>query len=74
MRVNVGKKLGLSFGAVFVVVTISNAISWHHLSDLSTAQKDLFGEIALERHERFDAVFASGQPQAAIESVEKDYR
>ena len=33
-------------------------------------QKDLFGEIALERHESFDAVFASDQPMAAIE---KDY-
>jgi segregation and condensation protein A len=34
------------------------------------AQKDLFGEIALERHPNFDAVFASGEPLAAIE---KDY-
>jgi segregation and condensation protein A len=34
------------------------------------AQKDLFGEIALQRHDNFDAVFASGQPIAAIE---KDY-
>jgi segregation and condensation protein A len=33
-------------------------------------QKDLFGEIALVRHESFDAVFASDQPIAAIE---KDY-
>lgn len=33
-------------------------------------QKDLFGEIALQRHSNFDAVFASGQPMAAIE---KDY-
>ena len=33
-------------------------------------QKDLFGEIALQRHERFDTVFASDQPIAAIE---KDY-
>ncbi len=33
-------------------------------------QKDLFGEIALVRHENFDAVFASDQPIAAIE---KDY-
>ena len=33
-------------------------------------QKDLFGEIALKRHSNFDAVFASGQPMAAIE---KDY-
>jgi len=33
-------------------------------------QKDLFGEIALRRHPNFDAVFASGQPIAAIE---KDY-
>jgi len=33
-------------------------------------QKDLFGEIALQRHSSFDAVFASGQPVAAIE---KDY-
>jgi len=33
-------------------------------------QKDLFGEIALQRHANFDAVFASGQPIAAIE---KDY-
>jgi segregation and condensation protein A len=31
-------------------------------------QKDLFGEIALQRHANFDAVFASGQPIAAIES------
>jgi segregation and condensation protein A len=38
------------------------------------AQKDLFGEIALERHSNFDAVFASGQPTAAIEAVEKEYR
>jgi segregation and condensation protein A len=33
-------------------------------------QKDLFGEMALERHGNFDAVFASGEPIAAIE---KDY-
>ena len=31
-------------------------------------QKDLFGEIALQRHTHFDAVFASGQPIAAIEN------
>jgi segregation and condensation protein A len=31
-------------------------------------QKDLFGEIALQRHDGFDAVFASGQPIAAIEN------
>jgi segregation and condensation protein A len=37
-------------------------------------QKDLFGEIALQRHSHFDSVFASGQPTAAIDSVEKDYR
>jgi segregation and condensation protein A len=37
-------------------------------------QKDLFGEIALQRHGSFDAVFASGQPTAAIDAVEKDYR
>ena len=30
-------------------------------------QKDLFGEIALQRHSHFDAVFASEQPIAAIE-------
>ena len=33
-------------------------------------QKDLFGEIALRKHHNFDAVFASGEPIAAIE---KDY-
>jgi segregation and condensation protein A len=33
-------------------------------------QKDLFGEIALQRHQNFEAVFASDQPIAAIE---KDY-
>ena len=33
-------------------------------------QKDLFGEIALQRHRRFDEVFSSDQPIAA---VEKDY-
>ena len=31
-------------------------------------QKDLFGEIALRRHANFDAVFASGEPIAAIEA------
>jgi segregation and condensation protein A len=31
-------------------------------------QKDLFGEIALERHHSFDAVFKSDQPIAAIEN------
>jgi len=30
-------------------------------------QKDLFGEIALQRHHNFEAVFASGEPIAAIE-------
>jgi segregation and condensation protein A len=34
------------------------------------AQKDLFGEIALQRHENFEAVFSTDQPIAAIE---KDY-
>lgn len=34
------------------------------------AQKDLFGEIALQRRPNFDAVFASGEPVATIE---KDY-
>jgi segregation and condensation protein A len=34
------------------------------------AQKDLFGEIALQRHNRFEDVFANEQPMAAIE---KDY-
>jgi segregation and condensation protein A len=33
-------------------------------------QKELFGEIALQRHASFDSVFASDQPIAAIE---KDY-
>ena len=33
-------------------------------------QKDLFGEIALQRHPNFDTVFASGQP---IVAIEKDY-
>jgi segregation and condensation protein A len=33
-------------------------------------QKELFGEIALQRHTSFDSVFASDQPIAAIE---KDY-
>jgi segregation and condensation protein A len=31
-------------------------------------QKDLFGEIALLRHEKFDTVFASEQPISAIEN------
>jgi segregation and condensation protein A len=33
-------------------------------------QKDLFGEIAITRHEKFEAVFATGQP---INAIEKDY-
>lgn len=34
------------------------------------AQKDLFGEIALQKHKQFDVVFATEQPMMAIE---KDY-
>jgi hypothetical protein len=33
-------------------------------------QKDLFGEIALQRHANFDAVFASDQP---IVAIDRDY-
>ena len=33
-------------------------------------QKDLFGEIALQRHASFDQVFSSEQPMSAID---KDY-
>jgi segregation and condensation protein A len=32
------------------------------------AQESLFGEIALQRHQNFDSVFASGLPVAAIEN------
>jgi segregation and condensation protein A len=34
-------------------------------------QKDLFGEIALRKHERFDAVFSSSEPMPAIEEEYK---
>ena len=37
---------------------------------VEVCQKDLFGEIALRRQKQFDAVFATGEPVAAIE---KDY-
>ena len=37
---------------------------------VTVAQKDLFGEIALQRHTHFDAVFASEQP---IAQIEQDY-
>jgi segregation and condensation protein A len=33
-------------------------------------QKEIFGEIAVKRHEKFDAVFASEQP---ISAIEKEY-
>ena len=34
---------------------------------VKVAQNELFGEITLERHSHFDAVFASDQPMAQIE-------
>jgi segregation and condensation protein A len=37
---------------------------------VTVAQKDLFGEIALQRHSHFDAVFASEEP---IAQIEQDY-
>jgi len=37
---------------------------------VTVAQKDLFGEIALQRHSHFDAVFAADQP---IAQIEQDY-
>jgi methyl-accepting chemotaxis protein len=42
MRLTVGKKLLLSFGAIVAVMALSTLVSWIHLSDLGTAQKDLF--------------------------------
>lgn len=41
------------------------------LQAVVVAQKDLFGEIVLQRHHLFDTVFASEQPVSAIE---KEYR
>ena len=46
------------------------ALEMVKLQAVVVAQKELFGEIALERHKNFDAVFASDQPMIAIE---KDY-
>jgi segregation and condensation protein A len=40
------------------------------LQAVTVAQKDLFGEIALQRHSHFDAVFANDQP---IAQIEQDY-
>lgn len=40
------------------------------LQAIVVLQKDLFGEIAVTRHEKFDSVFASGQP---INAIEKEY-
>jgi segregation and condensation protein A len=40
------------------------------LQAIVVLQKDLFGEIAIQRHPRFDAVFASEQP---ISAIEKEY-
>ena len=37
---------------------------------VAVRQKDMFGEIALQRHERFDEALASDEP---VTSVEKDY-
>jgi segregation and condensation protein A len=40
------------------------------LQAIVVLQKDLFGEIAVTRHEKFDTVFASDQP---INAIEKEY-
>ena len=40
------------------------------LQAIVVLQKDMFGEIAVQRHEKFDAVFATDRPVSAIE---KDY-
>jgi segregation and condensation protein A len=37
------------------------------LQAIVVLQKDLFGEIAVKRHEKFETVFATGQPMNAIE-------
>jgi len=37
---------------------------------IEICQKDLFGEIALRRHSKFDAAFASGE---AVSAIEKEY-
>ena len=40
------------------------------LQAIQLVQKELFGEIAVMRHEKFETVFASGQP---ISAIEKEY-
>ena len=52
-------------GALFLAV-----LEMVRMQAVVITQKDLFGEIALQRHANFEAVFADGVPVAAIE---KDY-
>jgi hypothetical protein len=40
------------------------------LQAVMIVQKELFGEIALMRHEKFESVFADEQP---ITAIEQDY-
>jgi segregation and condensation protein A len=69
MRIFEGQRTRRGMIAMFLAV-----LEMVRMQAVVVTQKDLFGEIALQRHDSFDAVFASGQPTAAIEAVEKDYR
>jgi segregation and condensation protein A len=50
-----------------MVVVFLAVLELIRMQAVVVTQKDLFGEIALVRHSRFDAVFASGNPTSAIE-------
>lgn len=53
-----------------MIVLFLAVLEMVRMQAVMVTQKDLFGEIALQRHTSFESVFASDQPIAAIE---KDY-
>jgi methyl-accepting chemotaxis protein len=51
MRITVGKKLGISFGVIFVILIAATSTTYFYLNNLATLETDLF-------HQRMPTTFA----------------
>ena len=67
MRFTVGKKLGISFGIIFVILIAATATTYSYLHNLATAETDLF-------HQRMPTVYAFAAWRAEERQLLADLR
>jgi hypothetical protein len=67
MRFTVGKKLGISFGAIFVILIAATATTYFYLNNLAALETDLF-------HQRMPTTYAFASLQTEERQLVADLR